>query len=157
MKRWILVFVTLPVFLLATANSGGFATGDYVFVKAEIPECTSQMRFVEVGQVLDSGQVTLFEDIVLEAKGKTTSEVAGQLLDSIEKRTGHRSNAIEIVKVAADDQLTMYKFRRQIHTGRSQGCMFQIARGSPHNKAFKFVPGLRPSTGPKKAAPFWAA
>ena len=26
-----------------------------------------------------------------------------------------------------------------------------------HNKSFKFVPGLWPSTGPKKAAPFWAA
>ena len=26
-----------------------------------------------------------------------------------------------------------------------------------HNKAFKFVPALRASTGPKKAAPFWAA
>jgi hypothetical protein len=25
------------------------------------------------------------------------------------------------------------------------------------NKSFKFVAGLRPSTGPKKAAPFWAA
>ena len=25
------------------------------------------------------------------------------------------------------------------------------------NKTFKYVPGLRPSTGPKKAAPFWAA
>ena len=26
-----------------------------------------------------------------------------------------------------------------------------------YNKSFKFVPGLRPSTGPKKAAPFCAA
>jgi len=25
------------------------------------------------------------------------------------------------------------------------------------NKSFKFVPALRASTGPKKAAPFWAA
>ena len=28
---------------------------------------------------------------------------------------------------------------------------------APHNKALKFVPALRASTGPKKAAPFWAA
>jgi hypothetical protein len=28
---------------------------------------------------------------------------------------------------------------------------------SASNKAFKYVPGLWPSTGPKKAAPFWAA
>ncbi len=27
----------------------------------------------------------------------------------------------------------------------------------PVNKAFKFAPALRASTGPKKAAPFWAA
>ena len=26
-----------------------------------------------------------------------------------------------------------------------------------HNKSFKCVPALRASTGPKKAAPFWAA
>ena len=26
-----------------------------------------------------------------------------------------------------------------------------------HNKALKFVPALRASTGPKMAAPFWAA
>jgi hypothetical protein len=26
-----------------------------------------------------------------------------------------------------------------------------------HNKTFKFVPALSASTGPKKAAPFWAA
>ena len=26
-----------------------------------------------------------------------------------------------------------------------------------HNKAFKHVPALRASTGPKKAAPLWAA
>ena len=30
-------------------------------------------------------------------------------------------------------------------------------RRSKHNKSFKFVSGLWPSTGPKKAAPFWAA
>ena len=27
----------------------------------------------------------------------------------------------------------------------------------PYNKSFKFVAALRASTGPKKAAPFWAA
>ena len=32
-----------------------------------------------------------------------------------------------------------------------------IFRGTMPNKTFKFVPGLRPSTGFKKAVPFWAA
>ena len=30
-------------------------------------------------------------------------------------------------------------------------------RETVHNKSFKFVPALCASTGPKKAAPFWAA
>ena len=35
--------------------------------------------------------------------------------------------------------------------------MILTAKHAAHNKSFKFVPALRASTGPKKAAPFWAA
>jgi hypothetical protein len=36
------------------------------------------------------------------------------------------------------------------------GYRLDLSNNTP-NKAFKYVPALRASTGPKKAAPFWAA
>jgi len=150
MKRWILIFTTLPVVLLAVASSGSFTTGDYLFVKAQIIGCGSQIRFVEVGQVTDSGQVTLFEDIVLETEGKTTPEIVSQLIDSLEQRTGHRSKTIKITRVSAEDPKTATNLMMLIHSERSHKCElelppaefpdwlgeFQIAHMSSHNKSF---------------------
>ncbi len=150
MKRWILIFATLPVVLLAVANADSFTTGDYLFVKAQIVGCGSQVRFVEVGQVMDSGQVTLFKDIVLETEGKTTPEIATQLIDSLEQRTGHRSKTIEITRVSVEDPKTATYLMMRIHSERSHKCElklppgelpdwlgeFQMAHMSSHNKSF---------------------
>jgi len=101
------------------------------------------MRFVEVGQVMDSGQVTLFKDIVLEVEGKTTAEIVTELLDSLEQRTGHRSKTVEITRVPAEDPKTATYFMMMIHSERSHKCElksppsdFQIAHMSSHNKSF---------------------
>jgi hypothetical protein len=171
MKHWILILLTLPIVQLATADSDGFTAGDYLFVKAQIIGCDSKLRYVEVGQVSDTGQVTLFDDIQIETSGRTKSEIVVHLVDLLEERTGHRSKTIEVMRVSSEDSKTAAQLMMIIHSERSQGCeekptpddrlklkeWFRIAYGPSHNKAFKFVPALRASTGPKKAAPFWAA
>jgi hypothetical protein len=171
MKHWIPTLATLLFVQPVLADADIFSTGDYVFVKAQIIGCDSKLRFVEVGQILDTGQVTLFDDIQLETSGKTTSEITVQLVGLLEQRTGHRSKTIEIMRVSSEDSKTAAQLMMIIHSERSRGCTekptpddrlklkewLRIAYELSHNKAFKFVPVLRTSTGPKKAAPFWAA
>ncbi|MCP3907507.1 MAG: hypothetical protein GY712_05765 [Oceanicoccus sp.] len=171
MKRWILVFAVLPAFLLAADVSDRFETNDYIFVKAQIIGCGPQVRIVEAGQVMDTGQVSLFENIVLDAQGKTPAEVLNQLVDSLEQRVGRRSETIEIMRVLGEDSKMATFLMMGIHVERSRDCelesspdnlldwpgVFQMADRSSHNKSFKYVSALRASTGPKKAAPFWAA
>ena len=167
MKNWILIVLTLSVFQLAVADFERFISGDYLFVKAQVIGCGSQLRFVETGQVTDSGQVTLFNDIQLEVDGKTTSEVATQLVDALEQRTGHRSKTIKIIRVPVEDSKKAASWMMRVHAERSQNCElknhpqdfpdwlgeFQIAHASPHNKSFKYIPALRASTGRGSAAP----
>ena len=171
MKHWILTLATFLLVLPMFATADIFSIGDYMFVKAQIIGCDSKLRFVEVGQVSDTGQVTLFGDIQLETSGKTKSEITIQLVDLLEQRTGHRSKTVEVMRVSSDDSKTAAQLMMIIHSERSRGCAekptpddrlklkewFRIAYGPSHNKTFKFVPALRASTGPKKAAPFWAA
>jgi hypothetical protein len=167
MKNWILTFLTLPMFQLAVADSERFTTGDYLFVKAQIIGCDSQIRLVGVGQILDTGQVTLFDSIQLETEGRTPSEVTAQLVNLLEKQTGRRSETIQIKRVSAEDSRTAAQLMMVLYNERSRGCeaepkpdnfrkakkWFRIAHKSSHNKAFKYVPGLWPSTGTSSAVP----
>lgn len=90
MKNWVLTLLVLPMFQLAVADSETFTTGDYFFVNARIIGCDSRIRLVEAGQVMDTGRVTLFDGVQLEAEGKTTSEISAQLVDLLEKQTGRK-------------------------------------------------------------------
>jgi len=135
------------------ANADTFSTGDYMFIKAQVIGCDSKLRFVEVGQVSDTGQVTLFDDIQLETSGKTKSEITVQLVDLLEQRTGHRSKTVEVRRVSSDDSKTAAQLMMMVHSERSRGCAekpapddrlrlkewFRIANGPSHNKSFKYV------------------
>lgn len=123
-----MISVILPTFLWAEAVSDRFTTDDYLFVKAQIIGCGPQKRFVEVGQVLDTGKVTLFENIVIETEGKTTSEIKDQLVGFLEERTGHRSKTIEIMRVRAEDTETSTVLMMQIYNERSRGCEIKSRR-----------------------------
>ena len=170
MKKLIIVLTILPVLLLAASKSDSFTNGDYLFVKAQLIGCGSQVRFVEVGQVTESGQVTLFNDIQLKVEGRTPSEITAELVDILEQRTGHKSKTIKIMRVPAEDPKKAAILMMLIHSERSRNCEppnqndvpdwlgeFQIAHRSSHNKTLKFVPALRASTGRKNAAHFYAA
>jgi hypothetical protein len=90
------LLLNLPV---AVADSDVFTFGDFLFVRAQVIGCSPHLRLVEYGQVTESGEMTLFGDISLNVKGKVTDEIAAQLVDGLEQKTGHRSKTIQIVRI----------------------------------------------------------
>jgi hypothetical protein len=131
----------LPVFLFADTNTDRFKAGDYLFVRAQVIECGSTPLFVEGSQVMSNGQVTLFSEILLEANGKSTSEVASELLSLLEQRTGFRSRSIKVMRVPAEDTKKSAEIMYLVLRDRSRDCRsdkqewFQLARGLLHNKS----------------------
>ena len=84
-------------------------SGDYLFVYARVVDCGPELRAIDYGHVGDDGAVTLFGDVSVIAKDRPVHEVRKELVDLLEKRTGHRSQTLELVHVRSGDEETVAK------------------------------------------------
>jgi hypothetical protein len=87
------------------------------------------IRNVEVGKVEDSGHVTFFEDISVEAKGQTAQQIAQRVSEAVEKKSGRRPTSMGVVRVPANDPLRATHMMVQIYQLRKKGCQ---GDGPPH-------------------------
>jgi hypothetical protein len=84
------------------------------------------IRNVEVGQVEDSGHVTFFGEISLEAKGQTTQQIAQRVIEAVEKKSGRRPTSIGVVRIPANDPGRATHMMMQIYQMRKRGCGVDI-------------------------------
>lgn len=110
---FLLVFST---WILATERAEIIMVGDYLFVHAEVIGCNSEIRIVEVGEVLDSGEVTLFEEITLNAKNRSLEDVTKEFVAIWNEKFGQQSKTIQMSREtdsesAAVKMLMLYQLR----------------------------------------------
>lgn len=104
MKTAIALLGLLTAPILWAAEVPGIAPGDYLLVYAQIIECGSDPQAIEAAQVNGDGVLTLFGDASLVAAGKSVRQVRDELLDEMERRTGHRAKTLELVYVPGSDK-----------------------------------------------------
>ena len=109
MKTAIALFGILLSQPLLALDAPKIVGGDYLLVYATIVDCGSEMQAIEAGQVDEDGVLTLFGDVSLMAKNRPVYDVRNELVDVMEKRTGHRSQTLELVHVPGSDQETVAK------------------------------------------------
>ena len=96
--------------------------GDYLFVYARIVDCGPELQAIDFGQVDAEGVVVLFEDISIVAKGRPVHRVRNELVDELEKRTGHRSRTLELAHVPGSDEEYLAKRLVFFTFEMKQGC-----------------------------------
>jgi hypothetical protein len=128
MRRSTLLVCLLLVFSWAVASPEVLSVGDRVFIQARVIGCGDSIRNVEVGEVLDSGNVVLFGDITLEVLGKSPEQVTEMVTDAIEEKSGYRPTSIEVERVPeADDRLSVM-LMLELYQWRQRGCRMRLWR-----------------------------
>lgn len=78
--------------------------GDYLLVYARLVDCGSGLQAIEAGQVDEDGDLTLFGDVSLKASERPLIDVRNELVNVMERRTGHRSATLKLVHVPGSDK-----------------------------------------------------
>lgn len=84
-------------------------TGDYLFAYARVVDCGPELQGIDFGKVDEDGVVTLFGDVSVIARGRPVYRVRNELVDLLEKQTGHRSQTLELVHVSGGDKESVAK------------------------------------------------
>lgn len=103
-------------------DSDSVSPGDWLFIQARLIGCGEMIQNVEVGQVEDSGHVTFFGDISVDAKGQTTQQIAQRVIEAVEKKSGRRPTSVGVVRIPADNPGRATHMMLQIYFQRKSGC-----------------------------------
>jgi hypothetical protein len=79
-------------------------TGDFRFVYARVVNCGPELQAIDYAEVDENGIATFFGDVSLAANGKAVFRIRNELVDELEKRTGHRSKTLELIHVPGSDE-----------------------------------------------------
>jgi hypothetical protein len=104
MKTAIAILGLLLSSSLLAVEAPKIAVGDYLLMYAQIIDCGAQPMAIEAAYVKEGGTITLFGDVSLLAEGKPVHQVRDELVDEMERRTGHRSKTLEFVHVSGTDK-----------------------------------------------------
>jgi hypothetical protein len=108
--------------VLCIADSEPVSRGDWLFIQARVIGCGESLLNVEVGKVGDSGEVTFFEEISIQVKGKSTAEIGHLVADEVEKASGRRPTSIRIVRIPKDDPKSAALKMMEMWHHRRDGC-----------------------------------
>jgi len=160
------------------------AEGGYIIVRGAVKDCSEwKNRILDTVKIGNQAPITILEMPGFSVLGLSREQVENELSEAIKKITGKRPETLSVDILVSDEEyqaiakeqlmsLTMLvegkcPFRKtdgaerireeELERMRLKEISKRIALRDAYNKAFKFVPALRASTGPKKAAPFWAA
>ena len=109
MRRAIAIFGLMLFQPLLAVEAPQIDSGDYLFVYARIVDCGPELQAIDFGQVDVDGVVTLFRDVSVIAKGRPVHKVRNELVDVLERRTGHRSQSLDLVHVSGGDEEAVAK------------------------------------------------
>lgn len=123
--RYILTSFLL-VLPIAVAWSDSIIPGNRIFIQARVVGCGETIRNVEFGEVQDSGELVVFEDISLHVEGKTTEEVAEMVTDAVGKKSGHRPTSIRVIAVPEEDDRRATMMMLEIAHLKLEGCRRRI-------------------------------
>jgi hypothetical protein len=102
-------------------SSRSISAGDSIFIQAQVVGCR-KIRAVEVGDVTESGTVTVFEDITLEVLGLTSDAVVRLLTDAFAEKAGYTPTSFKVVAVPESDHKAKTLMMMELYQLRSSGC-----------------------------------
>lgn len=72
-------------------------------------DCGPELQAIDFGQVDEDGVVTFFGEVSVIARNRAVYRVRKELVDVLEKQTGHRSQTLELVHVSGSDKESVAK------------------------------------------------
>ena len=117
-----LVFYSLVCF----AEPDPISPGDWLFIQARVIGCGGSIRDVEVGKVEESGKVTFFSEVSLQAVDQPLQAIAQQVTDAVEELSGHRPTTIRVIKVPRDDPGLATLKMMELYRLKDRGCKNRI-------------------------------
>ena len=123
-----ILFLHLPALAVQAPT---IAKGDYLFIAAAIVNCGPDVHTVEYGEVDAKGEVSLFRNISLAVEGKAVHDVVTELVDALEKQTGHRSKTIEIIRVSSSNEEEIARRLHWLNWQKTTQCPYTPKRNIP--------------------------
>jgi hypothetical protein len=174
-----ILLLTSPIIGMAqTAVEGG-----YIVVRGAVKDCEAWgNRILDAVKIENQAPITILEIPGFSVIGQDHDQVENELSDAIKTITGNKPSTLTVeilisdaeyqaiakehlmsLKVLLDGECPLQKAKgseqrreEELERMRLMEISRRIALREAYNKAFKYVPALRASTEPQKAASFWA-